>query len=269
MTQVWKGGPSDRSQRLLLLALADSANDEGFCWPGTALLAGKASMSVRTVLRALKSLKNDGWIRINPKAYHCKGNTYEINLDKLGDKKSHDKLSHDKTGNSQVTKRAESGDKTGNPPDPLIGRTIKNRKEPSFISAEDGFTLDGSPKAKASVRFTEDEIARIYNAYPRKVKRQKAFEAIKEALKGIDDPNPVQYLLAAVREFADSPAGKKGEFTPHPSTWFKDKQWLDDRSEWQKKGDDGSKREPRAENFDNTDYRKGTGVAIDQNWGFA
>ena len=136
MTQVWKGGPSDRSQRLLLLALADSANDEGFCWPGTALLAGKASMSVRTALRALKSLENDGWIRINRKAHHCKGNTYEVNLDKLGDKKSHDKLSRDKTGKSQVTKRAESGDKTGNPPDPLIGRTVKNRKEPSGLFAQ-------------------------------------------------------------------------------------------------------------------------------------
>jgi hypothetical protein len=248
MTQVWKGGPGDRSQRLLLLALADSANDEGFCWPGTALLAGKASMSVRTVLRALGSLKNDGWIRINPKAYRCKGNTYEINLDKLDDKKSHDNLSHDKTGNSQVTKRAESGDKTGNPPHPLIGRTIKNRKEPSFLLAEDGFTLDGSPKAKASVRFTEDEIARIYNAYPRKVKRQKAFEAIKEALKGIDDPNPVQYLLEATRAFAESPAGNKGQYTPYPATWFNGWHYEDDRAEWQEQAENksGSKRGPRS-----------------------
>jgi Helix-turn-helix domain len=247
MTQVWKGGPSDRSQRLLLLALADSADDEGFCWPGTALLAGKVSMSVRTVLRALKSLENDGWIRINRKAHHRKGNTYEINLDKLGDKKSHDKLSRDKTGMSQVTKRAESGDKTGNPPHPLIGRTIKNHQEPSLL-VEDGFTLDGSPKAKASVRFTADEIEMIYRDYPKKVKKQKALEAIKKALKAIDDPDPVRYLLASVREFADSPAGKKGNFTPHPASWFNDKQWLDDRSQWQGQGEDksGSKRAPRS-----------------------
>jgi DNA-binding transcriptional regulator YhcF (GntR family) len=105
MSLVWKGGPSDRSQRLLMLAIADSANDDGFCWPGTQLLAVKASMSVRTVLRSLRALEQDSWIKINRKAHHRKENTYEIDLDKLSDSVSHDNLSHDKSGMSQVTKR--------------------------------------------------------------------------------------------------------------------------------------------------------------------
>ena len=120
MSLVWKRGPSDRSQRLLMLAIADSANDDGFCWPGTQLLAVKASMSVRTVLRSLKALEQDGWIKINRKAHHRKGNTYEVDLEKLGDSVSHDKKSHDKTGMSQVTNLTKSGDKTGNPPAPPI-----------------------------------------------------------------------------------------------------------------------------------------------------
>jgi hypothetical protein len=117
-------------------------------------------------------------------------------------------------------------------------------------------SIEKTVKAKASVRrFTADEIETIYKAYPLHVKRTKAFEAIGKALKTIDDPDPVQYLLAIVREFADSPAGKKGEFTPHPSTWFNDKRWLDDRAEWHKKGDDGgNRRAPQSANVADADY---------------
>jgi hypothetical protein len=84
--------------------------------------------------------------------------------------------------------------------------------------------------AKVVPRFTVTDVEAIYQAYPRQIGKGDAIKAIEKALKGIDKPNPVQYLLAAVREFADSPAGKKGKFTPHPSTWFNAKQWLDEPS---------------------------------------
>ena len=44
MTEVWAVSLPD-SEKLVLLALADCANDEGLCWPSMATLARKCSNS--------------------------------------------------------------------------------------------------------------------------------------------------------------------------------------------------------------------------------
>lgn len=48
------------SEALVLLALADQANDEGFCWPAQQKLAPKARQSVSTLRRSLRSLEKMG-----------------------------------------------------------------------------------------------------------------------------------------------------------------------------------------------------------------
>ncbi len=59
MTLVWEIELPD-SEKLVLLALADCANDEGGCWPSMKTLAGKCSKSDRTVQAAIKSLVEKG-----------------------------------------------------------------------------------------------------------------------------------------------------------------------------------------------------------------
>ena len=48
------------SEALVLLALADQANDQGFCWPSQEKLAPKARQSVSTLRRSLRSLEKMG-----------------------------------------------------------------------------------------------------------------------------------------------------------------------------------------------------------------
>lgn len=48
------------SEKIVLLALADNANDEGICWPSIATIARKSSKSERTVQAAIQSLKEAG-----------------------------------------------------------------------------------------------------------------------------------------------------------------------------------------------------------------
>lgn len=48
------------SEAMVLLALADQANDEGFCWPAQEKLAPKARQSVSTLRRSLRSLEKMG-----------------------------------------------------------------------------------------------------------------------------------------------------------------------------------------------------------------
>lgn len=59
MSLVWSLDLPD-SQKIVLLALADSANDEGHCWPSMASLAKKCSKSERTIQGVIKELVEAG-----------------------------------------------------------------------------------------------------------------------------------------------------------------------------------------------------------------
>jgi hypothetical protein len=59
MTAVWAIDLPD-SQKIVLLALADSANDEGRCWPSMKTLAAKCSKGERTVQGVIKELVEAG-----------------------------------------------------------------------------------------------------------------------------------------------------------------------------------------------------------------
>lgn len=59
MSAVWSLDLPD-SQKIVLLALADCANDEGHCWPSMATLAKKCSKGERTVQGVIKELVSAG-----------------------------------------------------------------------------------------------------------------------------------------------------------------------------------------------------------------
>lgn len=59
MTRVWDLELPD-SDKIVLLALADCANDEGHCWPSVASLVRKCSKSERTIQGSIKRLVDEG-----------------------------------------------------------------------------------------------------------------------------------------------------------------------------------------------------------------
>ena len=61
MAKVW-GLNMSPTNKLVLLALADCADDAGKCWPSVATLAAKCCLSKRSVLRAIDALENDGFV---------------------------------------------------------------------------------------------------------------------------------------------------------------------------------------------------------------
>lgn len=64
MVAVWDGSQHSGSALLLLLALADHADDMGVCWPGRERLAQRTRVSPRTVTRMIGELGESGelWI---------------------------------------------------------------------------------------------------------------------------------------------------------------------------------------------------------------
>jgi helix-turn-helix protein len=64
MSQVWKHSKQEGGALLVLLALADFANDEGICYPAQHTLAKKSRLSARQVRRVLSDLIASGELSI-------------------------------------------------------------------------------------------------------------------------------------------------------------------------------------------------------------
>jgi hypothetical protein len=79
MTSVWDDQRTQtHSELLILLALADWANDDGYCWPTVSVLAAKARLSERAVRQILGRLKATGRIRRIPGGGRGRGNRYQV-----------------------------------------------------------------------------------------------------------------------------------------------------------------------------------------------
>lgn len=57
--RVWQGSIQQGTRLLVLLALADRAGDDGFCWPGIAEIAQRARISERQAQYHIRALEKD------------------------------------------------------------------------------------------------------------------------------------------------------------------------------------------------------------------
>jgi hypothetical protein len=79
MTSVWDDLRTQaHSELLILLALADWANDDGYCWPTISALATKARLSERAVQQILGRLTTTGRIRRIQGGGRGRANRYQI-----------------------------------------------------------------------------------------------------------------------------------------------------------------------------------------------
>lgn len=64
MTQVWSTPMESHTTKLVLLALADNASDEGVCWPSLRTLSRKCDLGKRNVQKHIEILKSKGLLRV-------------------------------------------------------------------------------------------------------------------------------------------------------------------------------------------------------------
>jgi hypothetical protein len=132
MTLVWESDITPAGKRLVLLAIADSANDQGVCWPARATLARKAGCDERTVKRVMADLESDGLV---VRSYRTNRSTvYKINTTVLRERQL--PPVPDDEGGQDVPPGDEVGDKMpppGGQDAPRGGDTTPPRtvKEPS------------------------------------------------------------------------------------------------------------------------------------------
>jgi predicted transcriptional regulator len=132
MTRVWGARTGLSSvQKMVLLKLADCANDGGHAWPSIPTISAAVECSQRTVIRALAELESAGYIMVNRRRSSGgqRRNLYIIQVSEChqeGDRMSpgpsdiHDKPG-DKSGIHQVT--------------PVSLKRSKNIHEPTFVES--------------------------------------------------------------------------------------------------------------------------------------
>ena len=65
MSRVWAHSQKKSGELLVMLALADFADDDGLCWPSIPVLAQKARLTDRQVQYLLPKLVQSGELRID------------------------------------------------------------------------------------------------------------------------------------------------------------------------------------------------------------
>lgn len=80
---AWRQPVPDHGSLVVLLKLADQANDDGVCWPSRRTIAEHCRLSVRTIVRKIEAMETAGLLRVEPRARDDgsrTSNLYMLNL---------------------------------------------------------------------------------------------------------------------------------------------------------------------------------------------
>jgi len=196
MSDVWRTN-LPTTEKMVLLVIADHANDEGTqSYPSQATIAEKASISIRTVQRAVNTLVLEGYIRMfkhSGGSPDCRDDRrphlYQINIGKLRG----DNMTGRHSGANGATLTTVTG---------RHSRPMNHPLEPSIE--------------------TPSSFEDFWIAYPRKVGKQAAMKAYARAIRTAKPDE----IIAGARRYAEDP-NRVDAFTAHPTTWLNAGRWAD------------------------------------------
>lgn len=204
---AWEQATTSSGQKLVLLALADHANDDGHCWPGMKRIADKCAMSARQVSSHVANLEKAGLVSLNRRIKdNNQYSTYDYQLNFA----SGSLLPAEADFQRKPTSGTQQKPTSGGPAeaDFRTEPSVKNRKkEPSVSSSSD-----------------DDGFKDWWKLYPRKVGKGQAYKAFKAAKK----KTSLETLMEKVAEYKQIMDGEPEEYIVHPSTWLNGERWEDD-----------------------------------------
>lgn len=131
MSQVW-GLDLKRDRKIVLMALADHADDEGYCYPSAAYVGWKTDYSERQIQRILDKLEKDRLIRVAKEHTPTTPRIYQLLLDNAPKK---EKYKRKPVGRGNIFEGVTSGQRRG---DILSSRgDIAVSPEPSYNHQEE------------------------------------------------------------------------------------------------------------------------------------
>lgn len=227
MNAVWRIEISPPLKKLVLMALADFANDEdGYCWPGITTIAKKCGCSDRSVQMHISELVEDGLLRIYRRDYQS--SIYQVAIApgetvSPGVKDFHP--SGETVSPSPVNFFHHPGEEFS--PRSIIDPSVL---DPSILTLTPLEAPDtrNTERSRSNGLLLEKQAEEIYSAYPKKVARPSAIKAIKKAVAQFG----YEFILQKTKSYAQVRAGQDVQFTPHPATWFNGHRFNDDPATW-------------------------------------
>ena len=224
-------------EKLVLIALADMADDDGICWPAMKKVAKKSLCSKRTAQRAIGRFEDMQILSKTERPKEQKrndSNLYQLDFMALihmtnsvlkGDTVS-------PTGRQGDTHRGDTVSPTGRQGDTQVGDTVTPEtinKEPTNRTYQEPITGTGAASAAASESAGElfEQFRAAYPASRRKTEVKQAKAQFTAALKKVDSP---QVLINAAAAYANwcQVQGTEPRYIKGMWRWLRDERWMDE-----------------------------------------
>lgn len=230
MTKIWDSGAYAEGTLLVLLALADWANDEGLSiFPSIEAIGEKARLSTRQVQRALGTLRDDGVLEPIKNSAGGRGRRVEYRLHAERVTKRHplpkgdmDDAKGRHLEHERVTSESERVTSATSHIDNHHLEPSENHHDSPGLFKE--VPLEEPKKLKRGEE--PPDFSAWYAAYPRHEARGAAARAYAAARQHAT----AQELLEGAERYATGRKGEDARFTKHPATWLNGKCWLDEAS---------------------------------------
>lgn len=180
MAQAFGAEVGNSGKKLVLLKLADNANDKGECWPSYQHVADQCEISRRSAMRYIDQLIEDGWIEKQSRK-GPKGNSTNVYIVTLAGKKPTEKGSDTQSPDGDTG--SLGGDSLslggGDTVSPGISHSFESVSEPvseplGSASADDSprgevaevLRLDFPTKCGKGYKLSPAFVAELISAYP-------------------------------------------------------------------------------------------------------
>ena len=224
-------------EKLVLIALADMADDDGICWPAMKKVAKKSLCSKRTAQRAIGRFEDMQILSKTERPKEQKrndSNLYQLDFMALihmtnsvlkGDTVS-------PSGRQGDTHRGDTVSPSGRQGDTQVGDTVSPEtinKEPTNRTYQEPITGTGAASAAASETAGElfEQFRAAYPASRRKTEVKQAKAQFTAALKKVDSP---QVLIDAAAAYANycQVQGTEPRYIKGMWRWLRDERWMDE-----------------------------------------
>lgn len=216
MVEAFEAKVGNPARKLVLLKLADQANDNGLCWPSYQTIASACEVDRRTVIRHIKQLEKDGFLRVektyNKDAGKNYSNRYHLTIAN-GVKKSlvsEDHHPSDKLSPPLVSEDHHPSVKLS--PEP-INEPISI--EPIIESITNDVVISD---VVVSIPPSFEDFWNLYNKKVGKTKCADKWEKISKSDKELIMKNLPDYLSSI----------QDKQYQKHPLTYLNNESWLDE-----------------------------------------
>lgn len=216
--------------KAVLMALANNANDQGFCWPSIATVCEDTCYKKNAVIDAIAWLESSKIVTTNKT--NGRHTTYTVRPSDFSPVEYVSRMAKTRSNQLHKTTSCTVQPVAQSNPNQLhkatdqllcatapVAQSNTNRKEPSI-------TVSKEPSTQVREDF-DSAFASFWQEYPKKVGKaeaQKAFVKLKP------DKAALQVMIDAVCWQRETDGWRKngGQYVPNPATWLNQRRWEDE-----------------------------------------